>query len=117
MSPSLSIAGTMPQVETVTRLFERPNPKSSSRISAAVTVFCRLRRGSPIPIITTFDIALSSVLLEKPRTLTARHTWPTISAAERFLLNPWRPVEQNLQPMGHPTWVEMQSVALSSSGI
>ena len=70
-----------------------------------------------MPIMTTLEIALSSVLLEKPSELTARQTCPTISAAVRFLLNPCSPVEQKRQPIGQPTCVEMQSVARSSSGI
>ena len=53
ISPSLSSAGTTPEVDKVTRRLERPKPKSSSMISIAGTTLLRFSSGSPMPIITT----------------------------------------------------------------
>jgi hypothetical protein len=46
-----------------------------------------------------------------------RHTWSTISAVLRFRVKPMEPVAQKLHAIGHPTWVDTQSVVRSSSGI
>jgi hypothetical protein len=44
-------------------------------------------------------------------------TCSAISRAFRFLLIPSSPVAQNVQPIGHPTCVEMHTVRLAFSGI
>ena len=47
----------------------------------------------------------------------ANITWPTISEEDKFLTNLWVPVWQNLHVSVQPTWLEIQRVPLSSSGI
>lgn len=74
ISPSLSSAGTTPEVESVTRRFDRPKPKSSSMISIAGTTLVRFSSGSPIPIITTLVIGRWPVILAAPTIFAARHT-------------------------------------------
>src|SRR5215218_9339281 len=44
-------------------------------------------------------------------------TCSAISRAFRFLLIPSSPVAQNVQPIGQPTCVEMQTVRLAVSGV
>jgi hypothetical protein len=44
-------------------------------------------------------------------------TWPTISAGPRLRTRRWVPVWQKRQVRVQPTWLEMQSVPRSSSGM
>src|SRR5215471_4344373 len=55
-----SIPGTIPLVDSVTRLGESPTPSSSSRIASAPKVFSKFSSGSPCPINTTFVRAANS---------------------------------------------------------
>ena len=79
------------------------------RSMASVTA-SKLSSGSPIPISTTLVTARSS-------SRTASHTWPAISAAERFRLKPCLPVEQNAQSSGQPTWEDTHRVPRRPSGM
>ncbi|MNP34740.1 hypothetical protein D3C76_1280440 [compost metagenome] len=117
ISPSLSSAGTTPEVESVTRRLDRPKPKSSSMISIAGTTLVRFSSGSPIPIITTLVIGRVPVTFAAPTIFAARQTWPMISDTRRLRLKPCCAVEQNLHSSAQPTWEETHSVARSSSGI
>src|SRR5580658_7662687 len=47
----------------------------------------------------------------------ASHTCPTISATLKLRLNPCCAVEQNVQSMAQPTWLEMHRVPRSGSGM
>ena len=87
----------MPEVESVTRRFESPKPKSSSMISIAGTTLVRFSSGSPMPIITTLVIGRTPVVF------TARQTWPIISETRRLRLKPCCAVEQNLHSSAQPT--------------
>jgi hypothetical protein len=60
--------------------------------------------GSPIPITTTFETRSGAISLAATKTCSA------ISRAFRLRLMPSSPVAQNLQAIGHPTWVEMHTV-------
>ena len=61
----------------------------------------RLSSGSPMPMNTTW-------LMRRSVSFWSVRYWPTISPADRLRSKPPRPVAQNLQPMGQPTWLEMQ---------
>ena len=52
-----------------------------------------------------------------PSSRFASHTCPVISATSRLRLNPCCAVEQNVQSIAHPTWLEMQSVPRPGSGM
>src|SRR4051812_43448145 len=102
---------------------------SSSMIAIASTTGPKLLSGSPMPIMTTFETGFGDVaLLPSSRDgrpsasissnrLFATHTCPMISPTRKSRLNPWRPVEQNLQSRAQPTCDETQSVPRSSSGM
>ena len=49
--------------------------------------------------------------------MATRSTWPAISPAVRLRSRPISAVRQNPQFTGQPTWVEMQMVDRSPSGI
>ncbi len=93
---------------------ESPTPCGSSRIRAAFTTFSRFSSGSPCPIITMFRRSPSTA---RALSRATSSTWPTISPAVRFRSRPSIAVRQNRQPTAHPTWLEMQIVCRSSSGI
>src|SRR3990167_4186394 len=76
--------------------------------------FCN---GSPIPIMTTLEITRSLRFKYLLKKCSANQSCETISPAVRLRLNPWCPVEQNLQATAHPAWDEIHKVPLSSSGI
>ena len=54
---------------------------------------------------------------QSPRRSRATMIWPTISAGVRLRTSFCVPVWQKLQVSVQPTWLEMQSVPRSSSGI
>src|SRR5215204_6551959 len=57
------------------------------------------------------------VTLSGAMSLAQTKTCSAISRAFRFLLIPSSPVAQNVQPIGHPTCVEMHTVRLAFSGV
>ena len=88
LSRKLSSAGTTPEVESVTRRFDKPYAKSSSIISIAGTTLFTFNNGSPIPIITTLVIGRTPVTPKLPMIFEARHTCPIISATFKLRLKP-----------------------------
>ncbi len=113
-APSSAIFGTIPAVETVMRRGDNPKPAGSNRMRVAFTTLGRFNSGSPCPIMT---------MLSRPPSWRSwlsrdtRRTWPTISPAVRLRSSPSSAVMQNLQSTGQPTWVEMQMVSRSPSGM
>jgi hypothetical protein len=57
------------------------------------------------------------LVCNKPLSRATNRTWPTISPAVRLRSRPMSAVMQNLQSTGHPTWLEMQTVSRSASGM
>jgi hypothetical protein len=75
----------------------------------AVVTLSKLVRGSPIPIMTTLLMILSS-FGSRPKALFANQTWPMISETVRFRLNPCLPVEQKAQSSAQPAWDDTHNV-------
>ena len=105
--------GTTPAVLIVTRRFDIPNARSSMSTPAASVTASKFNSGSPIPMNTTLVMLRSSLparIRPSPAAISARHTWPTISARLRLPLKPRLPVAQKLQSRAQPTWDEMHRV-------
>jgi hypothetical protein len=115
-SESLSIIGTRPAVDRVTRLLARPKPLSSRIRPMARTTLSKFSSGSPMPIMTTL-VSLRWWCGTLPRCFAATQTWPMISAVLRLRLKPWVPVEQKVQASPQPTWLDTQSVPRPLSGM
>ncbi len=78
-----------------------------------------------MPISTTFDSnrfvpgvsGFSPAFGHSSRSSRQTKTCPTISSAVRLRTSFWVPVWQKVQASVQPTWLEMQSVPRSSSGM
>jgi 4-amino-4-deoxy-L-arabinose transferase-like glycosyltransferase len=100
--------GTTPAVETVVRRGDT----SSSRRSSARFTFPTFRRGSPIPMKTTFASCGPN-----PLSFAITRYWPTISPGVRFRPAPMRPVTQKAQSTAQPACDERQIVTRAASGV
>ena len=105
----------MPEVEIVILRSLIPTASGSHRIRVAFRTLGRFSSGSPIPIITMLKRLLSPC--QQAIVLATNSTWPTISPAVSDRSSPISAVMQNLQSTGHPTWLEIQTVSRSPSGI
>src|SRR6185437_5326381 len=115
-SPSLSIIGTTPAVESVTRLDASPKPRSSRIRLIALTTLSKFSSGSPMPIITTL-VMRRCWWVTLPSCFAACHTCPMISEAARLRLKPCVPVEQNVQLRPQPICEDTHSVPRVGSGM
>src|SRR5918992_3861189 len=74
-----------------------------------------------MPMNTTFVIRRSPpgshLYPELANSRFASHTCPTISATLRLRLKPCCAVEQNVQSIAQPTWLEMHNVPRPGSGM
>ena len=109
---NLYIAGTTPEVLTVTRRLDKPKVKSSIIRFMAATVLSKLSKGSPMPIMTTLVI-----LFSKPKRFCATITWPIISAVVKLRLKPCWAVEQKVHAKAQPICDETHKVPRPSSGM
>mmetsp|Transcript_32005 Transcript_32005/g.101918 ORF Transcript_32005/g.101918 Transcript_32005/m.101918 type:complete len:241 (-) Transcript_32005:337-1059(-) len=101
-SAILRIALGTPTVEIV--MLRAPMPTSTLRARCAAMTPRRLSRGSPIPMNTTLDT-------RRPKWASMVSTWSTISCGRRLRAKPPLPVAQNVQRMGHPTWLDTHTVS------
>ena len=115
--PRRSIAGTIPEVETVTRRAERSRPSWSIRVLVAGITASGLCSGSPIPMKTTFERGGVRDSGSPSIVRLAWITWPMISAVLRSPRRPIFPVKQKAQRIAQPIWLEMQRVERSLPGI
>ena len=109
-----TMRGVMPEVETVMRRGESAKPCGSSKMRVALITLARFSSGSPWPIMTMLSRPPSC---RSRFSLATNSTCPTISPAVRLRSRPSRAVMQNLQSPGHPTWLEIQMVSRSPSGM
>ena len=81
----------------------RFSPSGEERISRNRTTLSKLSSGSPMPIKTKLAIF-------SPVSSSAAYTSSSISDGVRFRTQPARVEAQKLQPIRHPTWVEMHKL-------
>lgn len=99
-----------------TRIFRQDMCRTSGLdiISRQWRKTVKLRSGSPMPMKTARS---GHVPVNRCVSLEMIRSCAVNSFSVRFLLNPVWPVLQNRHPMGHPTWVERQTVRDAGIGM
>ena len=95
--------GTIPEVEIV--IWRAPKFRIFLSFNARIEAktLSSFNNGSPIPIKTI-------LLMSAPFNFSIIKNCPKISPRVKFLLKPFAPVSQKIQPKGQPAWLDIHAV-------